>query len=619
LAERPPVRIRQALEPLLPPAGGATLGRPEYAAGAEEVPALDRFAVFQGEASQGSMTQAISVATPALRRAAATVTLARILHWLAVLTIIGGVARIAATYPVFSATFDEPAHIAAGMQLLDKDEFTYEPLHPPLARVAAAIGPYLAGYRSQNGGDMWIEGRRMFYGRAGHPDYELLALARLGILPFFVACLGLVWAWTDRNVGASEGALAVIALGNLPLFIAHSGLATTDAPFTATFTAACFAFLQWLQRASLARGLLLGAAVALAVCTKLSALLFLPAACGAVLAYWWFCEGRPWRIRELLAAWHRLLPPLAAFLLTVWVVFGFQSDPLYGLADLVQGVRQLLQFAGHGEPSFFIGDINMHGSWAFFPVLILVKSPIPFLLAVALGAVVLLRRHRSDWRRMAPLLGAAAIVASVLPSTINIGLRHILPAFPLLAIVAAIGLARLLSQPLLPRRAAVAGAMVAWLVGESAVAAPNYLSYFNQFALGEPQRIVVGSDLDWGQDVKRLAAALKKRQIAHVHLAVHTSSDLRRHIPSFETMYPGEPTTGWIAISEQVRAFYCAGYAWLDAYTPVARIGTSIRLYHVDGPPTPPGPPDEQRQFNWNAPQPCQAPPPASPVRHPPA
>lgn len=561
------------------------------------------------------MTEAISVATPGLRGAARTFTLARILWWLALLTIVLGAARIAATHKQFSLTYDEPAHIAAGMQLLDEAEFTYEPLHPPLSRVAAALGPYLAGYHSQHGGDMWVEGRRIFYGNGGRPDFEMLALARLGILPFFVACLVIVWLWTDRYVGAVEGALAVIVLGNLPVFLAHSGLATTDAPFAATFAAAFFAFLLWLERGSPTRGLMLGAAVALAVCTKLSALLFLPAACGAVLAYRWFCEGRNWRPTELFVPWHRILAPLATFLLTVWVVYGCKTDPLYGMTSLARGIGELMAFAGKGEPSFFLGEIRAHGSWAFFPVLLLVKSPIPFLFAVAVGTAVLVLRHRLDWRRMAPLLGALAVIASVVPSTINIGLRHILPVFPLLAVVAAVGLGRLLAGPLVSPRAALAGLILFWQVGETAAAAPNYLSYFNQIALGEPQRIVVGSDLDWGQDVKQLIAALKKRQVTRVHLAVHTSADLRRHdFPPFETLYPGEATTGWIAVSEQVLAFYCAGYRWLDAYQPVARIGTSIRLYYVPGPPAPPGAPDLHRKFNWNAPQPCS---PASPQASP--
>ena len=550
------------------------------------------------------MAEAVSI--PSSRIAGRALTLARVLWWFALISIVLGAFRIAATYNVLSITFDEPAHIAAGMQLLDKDEFTYEPLHPPLARVAEALGPFLAGYHSQNGGDMWIEGRRIFYGPGNRPDAELLALARLGVLPFFVASLVVVWLWTRRHIGPIEAALAVILLANLPVFLAHSGLATTDAPFAATLTAAFFAFLLWVERPSPVRGLLFGITAALALCTKLSALLFLPAAGIAVILYRWACDEQNWRPTELFWPWHRAVVPLVAAFVAIWVIYGCHTDPLYGIRSLADGVRELTDFARRGEPSYFLGALNDHGSWAFFPTLLLVKSPLPFLIAIGIGAVVLLRRGRRDWQRMAPLLGATAIIASAMPSTINIGLRHILPAFPLLAVVAGIGLARLLQAPAAPQRMAVAGLLVFWQIGEAAAAAPDYLAYFNELALDQPQRIVVGSDLDWGQDVRRLNLELKKRGIAHVHLAVHTSADLRKHdFPPFETMYPGEPTTGWIAISEQIRAFYCAGYQWLDAYRPVERIGSSILLYYVPGPEAEPGPPDMLRKFNWSVPQPC--------------
>src|SRR5216683_7341492 len=59
-----------------------------------------------------------------------------------------GTLPIIGTYLVFSHTFDEPAHIAAGMELLDRGTFTYEQQHPPLARLAVAVGPYLLGARS---------------------------------------------------------------------------------------------------------------------------------------------------------------------------------------------------------------------------------------------------------------------------------------------------------------------------------------------------------------------------------------------------------------------------------------------------------------------------------------
>ena len=55
--------------------------------------------------------------------------------------------RIALTYTVFNHTSDEPNHIACGLEWLQNGTYTFETQHPPLARVAAALGPYLLGAR----------------------------------------------------------------------------------------------------------------------------------------------------------------------------------------------------------------------------------------------------------------------------------------------------------------------------------------------------------------------------------------------------------------------------------------------------------------------------------------
>ena len=56
-------------------------------------------------------------------------------------------ARIVATYDQLSVTFDEPAHLACGMEYVAHHVYRYESQHPPLARALAAIGPYLDGVR----------------------------------------------------------------------------------------------------------------------------------------------------------------------------------------------------------------------------------------------------------------------------------------------------------------------------------------------------------------------------------------------------------------------------------------------------------------------------------------
>src|SRR5215469_13145931 len=96
-----------------------------------------------------------------------------------------GSIRIAATYTVFNHTFDEPAHIACGMEWLDKGAYTWEPQHPPLARVAGALGPYLMGIRSQNTPrvdiySMTYEGLGVLF-NGGRSD-QAMSLSRLGIV-----------------------------------------------------------------------------------------------------------------------------------------------------------------------------------------------------------------------------------------------------------------------------------------------------------------------------------------------------------------------------------------------------------------------------------------------------
>ena len=67
---------------------------------------------------------------------------------LIVLVLIGlGAGRIIDTYKVFSQTNDEPPHIACGLEWIELGSYNYEPQHPPLARVAVALGPYLDGAR----------------------------------------------------------------------------------------------------------------------------------------------------------------------------------------------------------------------------------------------------------------------------------------------------------------------------------------------------------------------------------------------------------------------------------------------------------------------------------------
>jgi hypothetical protein len=122
----------------------------------------------------------------------------------------------------------------------------------------------------------------------------------------------------------------------------------------------------------------------------------------------------------------------------------------------------------------------------------------------------------------------------------------------------------------------------------SAAAHPDYIPYFNFLAGREPERLLVDSDLDWGQDVNRVAAELRVRGVRHVAAALQGNADLSRYgFPSFNDLEYAEPTTGWIVISATQFAFGTSappfdGYRWLQAFEPVAIIGKTVRLYYID-------------------------------------
>jgi hypothetical protein len=200
------------------------------------------------------------------------------------------VARIVSTYHVFSQTTDEPAHIATGMEWLQFGTYSFEPLHPPLARIAVALGPYLSGLRLQDHRNLWIEGNELLFSN-GHYLHNL-SLARAGALPFFLLATALVWHWARSRYGNWPALLATFLFTTSPVVLAHAGLATTDMAAAATFTAALLTYINFLERPTFRKAALLGGAAALAVLSKFSALLFLPA-CGFTILLTRWLMARP--------------------------------------------------------------------------------------------------------------------------------------------------------------------------------------------------------------------------------------------------------------------------------------------------------------------------------------
>jgi 4-amino-4-deoxy-L-arabinose transferase-like glycosyltransferase len=524
----------------------------------------------------------------------------------------------ASTWRVYGHTWDEPEHLAAGLELLDRGKYEYDTEHPPIARALIALGPFLAGAHSfgtpppdgtQEGIDILYDG--------GHYDRTLM-LARLGALPFLTVLLLAMWLWARRVAPSNgEALLAVLLLATVPPIIGHAALAALDIPGTATTLLALYLLQKWLSSGLLRDAILFGLATGVAVGTKLSAVPFIGLGMLVLLLSREFFLAVP-----ATAPWPRRLAGLPLMVLAAMVpivlAYGRHSIDITGLPprfdwvldylfpggsaahsqvysligglrlpeacwDFAEGIVALKAHNDTGHLSFLLGHVKAGGWWYFYLVALAVKTPLPLLAAGPIGLYLLARdgwRERNPWRLAPPVLFLTLLAFASLFSRINIGIRHVLILYPFLALGGAYALG-LLWRSRSAVGTAVAVLLVTWQVSTLATANPDYFPYFNEI-VSHPEHVLVDSDLDWGQDLKRLERRLAERKVPSVSLAYQGTADLAREaLPPYVRLPPRQPATGWVAITALTREHEPAGYAWLNAYRPVERIGKTIDLYFI--------------------------------------
>lgn len=510
------------------------------------------------------------------------------------------VLRIVSSYSTFSHTFDEPVHLAAGLEWWSGG-YTYDGQHPPLARAMMAFIPMLRGAHSTGQASVWREASKVLKTGAGYNAN--VTGARLGVLPFFVIACMAIWWWGRRLGSEAGGAIAVVVFTLTPSVIAHAGLATTDMPLIAAFMALCAVWIRWSERPrSLKRGALLGIAGGVALITKFSAIPYFGIAAGASLYF-----IRPWRAatpRELARSLG--LAGIIAFTM-VWAAYRFSVGPAGGVIvqapQFLGGLGQLARHNSEGHFNYLLGESSTAGHFLFFPIVLAVKTPISLIVLGAMAIAWAVRRWWLSGRRergaVLPLTIAVAIFAVAMLANINAGVRHILPVYALGAVVTGGFLSRVWAYGGALRT--LAAAIVGAFMIESASAHPDTLAFFNALAGDEPGRILVDSDLDWGQDLHRLADTVRARRITSLALAYYGSTNHARDVlPPLRPVSKHAPDTGWVAISE---TYYRAGainseqrlwqidttgYRWLHEREPIARVGKSIRLYYVSRASLPP-------------------------------
>ena len=582
-------------------------------------PGLPRRILTIGRSTFNLQKVTLKQVPPAAEDSSAVQRISRLSAALLLLLTFVAVVRLLPTYATFNQTNDEPWRIAAGMEWLDKGAYAYDPQHPPLAQVAVALGPYLSGLRWPSSSITYPDWRGVDIILSAHGNYfRNLTLARIGTLPFLMLACVVVFLWAHRWFGAVAAVFALLLFVCLPPVLGHAGLATTDLAAAATVAAGLYAFVRWLEQPDWLRTCLLGVAFGAAVASRFSAVAFLPACVGVAAVYLAIVNRRLLFVRPLRWKRHLFRFALAMFVafVFVWGMYRFSVRPLsplqgahrridlwmndswlrraayraveapLPLLEVYEGVQAVRIHDEAGHDSYLLGEYRKTGWWYYFPIVLAVKTPIGFLLLCAGGlAAAFLKSTAGLWQRHLTAIFPIVILLVCLTSRINIGVRHILPIYPPLAILGGYGAARLVKGASHGWMPAAGLLLVAWVAADSVVAHPDYLAYFNPIASAHPENVLCDSDLDWGQDLFRLAGRLRSLGVTRITMKYFGSMPLEvAGLPLYQELSPTVPASGYVAISVCDLTLEHAkdgSYGWLKRYRPFERVGWSIFLYSI--------------------------------------
>jgi hypothetical protein len=542
------------------------------------------------------------------------------------------------------ATFDEGAHLPAGYTHLALGDHRLNPEQPPLVKLLAAA-PLLAvdpvvvtdhvAWRSAR---QWEFGRRFLY--AWNDGDRLLFLGRLPMVVLTLILIGAVFVRARRLAGPAAGAMALGLAVLSPELLAHGSLVTTDVAVALFVFLTVAAFDRLTERATWGWLVATGVAAGAALTTKFSGLVLGPVllvlgavAVGAERPLELALVGPPRAVRGALRRAGVVLALLAATgvlaLLVIWAAYGFRGrlspDPAVRAAQrgsleapqerawqrgLVAAAevgavpedyaRGLLFVMEHSESrsTFLAGRLSDDGFPHYFLATFLFKTPIPLLVLTVLAV---LRIPRLPPRTAAFVWAPIAIyVGLTVGRGLQIGHRHLLPVLPFL-LVGAGEAAAALARWRRPVGVALIGLLGTWYAVGTLRNHPHHLAYFNEIAGGPANgwTLLVDSNLDWGQDLKRLKTWMTERGVGKIKLSYFGSADPAyfgidcERLPGYSAPHPPRVTReihpgDVVAVSvTNLQGVYLDPedrdlMERLRRLEPVGRAGYSILIYRPD-------------------------------------
>jgi len=507
-----------------------------------------------------------------------------------------------------SQTVDEATHLAAGYSYLTTRDFRLDPEHPPFIKELQVL-PLWVVYKLPFRPDLqqWREADQEQIGldflyKSAIPADQILAWSRFTNLFLGVLLVTLIGWWAYRLWGILPAMLAMALACFEPNLVAHSALVTTDLGVALFIFLAVYLLWEYLQLPTWGRLAAVGVSTGLALAAKFSAL-FLVAALSGIFALL-VIAGEPCALpsnKNRIDRWPKTAQAGTLFLIVLFVAF-LTIFPVYffqGIVPWVTGLREFLTHADTGHLSFFLGDYSSEGWWDYFGIAFLIKTPIGSLLLIA-ASLVLYRVGKPLQRRDAILLliPPALIFIATTQAKVNIGLRHILPVYPFLFV-----LASRLATVRLQREWALQFVIISTIFTaiSSLRITPHQLAYFNEFVGGPDQgyRYLSDSNIDWGQDLRGLKKYMEQEKLPMIFLsyfgaAPPSAYGIRYQSIARTGIHEVSPPSDKVPATAARKIFAISVYnlqdistgssplfRWLWLRQPIAKIGYSIFIYDL--------------------------------------
>lgn len=546
-----------------------------------------------------------------------------------------------------SITTDELVHLSAGYTYLAQGDYRMNPEHPALAKILAAAPLMFMRLRWPAEDEFWKKGLQWQFGykflyQSGNDPDLILFWSRVPMIFWGLLLLGSVYAVSQQLFGPRGGFISLVLVTFCPIVLGHAHLVTTDVPIAAMLFLTATVFWRFAEGPTVAGAIVAGLVLGGALAVKYSAVMLGPALVWFLLVAWVkrAKEARQetpvWstRLRAILR-WAGLLLIIGTISIgVIWACYRFRyraspgesfqfswsfegtKDSTIGKAAGFARAHRLLPEAylngfaymfenAQVRNAYALGMHSKMGWWWYFPFAFLVKTPLPTLILMAWGLWASLRRYGArlgpDYFLVIPLIIYWVLAIA---SSMNIGLRHVMPVYPIMATLAGgVPLGGTVGRcTLLAKRGVLA--MLALVAGGCLVAGPYYLAYFNLPSTLAFDRhfMLTDSNIDWGQDLKRLKKWMDREGIPKIKLMYFGNASPRHLVLDHERHHAAnmyqlyEPEWNWtndfkagdyVAIGATNYSGVVLGPS-TDYYVkrlghlkPIATLGHSILIYRL--------------------------------------